>query len=450
MADHWKSLANKLGAPGVDEPEEVVEHVPQAEAEPTSGEEQADSPLAPAEDAPDSDDGSELEGAASPQADAEADSPEVIHALAPPKAQPTPTPVEEPQAKRKKRRSSWEKLASMFNVSSGAAEQELEEEPAESPEAEPDPAPARASGSEVRVADTGNDEPDEDERPGLALFDAPEKDVNPALESMFGDAPRDEDLSWTPRRKRVVDDVGWGETDASKDDEAAERDEGSSSPARADRDRTSDDEDEMGRGRSRRRRRGRRGRGRDADPASELDSGDSPEASADERWSGPTDIGDGDDEGEEVERRSNRRRRRGRGRSDAERARSDGERPENDKPQDVGWSDEAEDDDGEGEERVASRRRPRRGERSERGDSRRRGRSRGAERQERDERPERDSRQEDSAEDADDDQDSETPKHRNIPTWADALQTLVESNIENHKRNEGNRGGNRGRRGRRS
>ena len=39
-------------------------------------------------------------------------------------------------------------------------------------------------------------------------------------------------------------------------------------------------------------------------------------------------------------------------------------------------------------------------------------------------------------------------KHRNIPTWSDAVQGMVDANIENHRRNEnrGSRGRPRGRR----
>src|SRR5690606_2380296 len=42
---------------------------------------------------------------------------------------------------------------------------------------------------------------------------------------------------------------------------------------------------------------------------------------------------------------------------------------------------------------------------------------------------------------ASDEDDSHDVKHRNIPTWRDAVQSLVEANTENRRRHGDNRGG---------
>ena len=49
----------------------------------------------------------------------------------------------------------------------------------------------------------------------------------------------------------------------------------------------------------------------------------------------------------------------------------------------------------------------------------------------------------DELSDDDEEGSSAGPKHRNIPTWSDSLESIIQANTENHKRNEG-RGGPRG------
>ena len=99
MADHWKTLANRLGTPGIDEPE--VEEIKEEKSAP---------------EAPSS-------ASAARSADFEskpaAKKPAFEKALGgpPPVESPAlaPEPVEEP-VKPAKRKSSWETLASLFNV----------------------------------------------------------------------------------------------------------------------------------------------------------------------------------------------------------------------------------------------------------------------------------------------------------------------------------------------
>ncbi|MFK7737631.1 MAG: hypothetical protein AB8B50_16475 [Pirellulaceae bacterium] len=311
--------------------------------------------------------------------------------------------------------------------------------------------------------------------PSLSIFDEDSTDDgNPALKEMFGEASGGFEDSWSSGAK-VIDDVSW-EAEESDDVEGSGTEDadqpvsrGRSGSSRSDRD-AKDDDGETKSERGGRRRRGRRGRGRGrdeqvekrdeevaGDEASRTDPWDkaSVESSTDQ-WDEPESFAGGDNEEAEVQRRSNRRRRRGRNRGGEETAGAE----EPSKELEARSSEPAEADDSAAEEEWPSRERaPRGGSRggARRGnrDSERGGRDeeRGESTRRRRPRPEiadtDEGNQGRTRGDADDsEEDEETPKHRNIPAWADALETLVSANIQNHKRNDsrGRGGRSRGRR----
>jgi ribonuclease E len=311
------------------------------------------------------------------------------------------------------------------------------------------------------------------QEPSLSIFDEDSTDEdNPALKEMFGEASGDYEDSWSSEAK-VIDDVSW-ETEDSDDVLDSETEDaeqpvsrGRRGSSRSDREVT-DEGGETKSERGGRRRRGRRGRGRGRDVQSEDRDDEVAEdeisksdpwdkasvESSTEQWDEPESFG-ADDEDVEVERRSSRRRRRGRrrggeeisvdkdGSNDVE-ARSS-EPVELDDEADEEWSSQ------ERSPRVRSEGGSRRSNR----DSEQGGRDddRGGATRRRRARPESidtdeggRSRVRAPADDSEDDED--TPKHRNIPAWSDALETLVTANIQNHKRNEsrGRGGRSRGRR----
>ncbi|MEC8555127.1 MAG: hypothetical protein VXZ82_09010 [Planctomycetota bacterium] len=526
MADHWKSLADLLGAPGMDplpekqekkpvaSGEEAAEATPQQEDElgddtPTviETEQQDDSDvasdsvaeaetpkdeaeLAADEDAQEAEDtaaNSESEDAdpdsalsfkrfrtqdlapaveADEPADA-SDEPDVIQALAPARSMASkPSALEEKVAKKPKKKSSWEKLANMFSLG-GSSEPEVEE-------ADDTVAEAIPAGSE------------EEAKPKLDIFgeEAAEQDTeNPALEAMFADAPRRDPAE--KREKRVVDDLGWDDDEPlnSRRDSDDEDDRGGEEPEEVSlsfrtkkeepQDASSESEDE-GREearRGRRRRRGGRRRNRDSEARSEEPLEENAQADLDEPSAEfEDDLSFDRDEGEEVERRSSRRRRRGRrisrdedGQAESRRDEEEGrdrERVREDRGRirdergDGGRGDResSEEQDDDLDREVRSRRRDRgrdRDRRNEEEDEPRRGRrGRGGKRDA--EEPSRGSSRDRDVEGRDEEDESSRKKHRNIPTWSQALEPLIEANTENHRRSE-SRGGGSGRgRGRRS
>jgi hypothetical protein len=436
MSDHWKSLAQKLGAPGLAAPEE-------------SG--------------------------------SESTSPITQESVAPPapveKPAAPPAPVEAAEMAKPRKRSSWETLASMFNI-------QLDRTPAApepvAPPPEPAPTPvkhepraavepkrenrrdqpprarddSRRGGFKREEGFSKRDEPVAEER--LSVFNDTRTDTNPALEALFADAPREEVTSWK-RTPRVVDDLGWDDdAPVSEDREPIS---GESSPVR---DVEAEDGDEP-RKRSRRRRRGsRKPRPTDdvvarepiADDLDAVDSGDP--------WVEPesfeSDLAEEPDvEPIDPERRSRRRRRRGRKRSSDEVSSVDSPVVDGeDRP--VRSADRTEQADRPERERSPRTERPERSDRRER-PSRHERAERTArsdddppreKRPPRGDRPERPPRVRDerpapviNPEDEElDEMDAidAAEKHRNIPNWVDSLQAIIEANIENHKRND-NRGG---------
>jgi hypothetical protein len=480
------------------EPEESLEpeHEDAKAEEPELADIQAE-PV-PVEDVPES---SPTASDDEPQAD-DLKTPEVIQAVAP-KTVSKRAPEEEPSSKkRKKRASSWETLASMFGVHITAAEPEDTE--AEDTKPEPDVVAGKTS-SEIKSLphqldqqpdlDTGREVSAEAEqrdtekrsrRRKISIFDEPEDDTNPALDAMFGDAPRRSEDSWKAER-RVVDDIGWDDEVENpkprdvgddlpdsqvvppvKDDVFAEEavDDSADEGRQADRPARGRRRRRGGRDRDREQRDVPRSRGTDEGIKSEAwpkDPDDEPLA-----WAEPDSFeGEEDSELGEVERRSNRRRRRGRPRSED----TEGVRGPAEERDSTGFAGRPE---GEvrGDRRPATRGRPERGPRDRDAETER---DRDADRPERSGRGGRRRRSEEArgddvrpnraeesikdrsspddtsveAFDESDDGGSLEPQHRNIPTWTEALQSIIETNAENHRKNE-NRGGPRGRpRGRR-
>lgn len=497
MGDHWKSLAQKLGAPGMDDPT-------------TSSNESA------------------------PESAAFTREPEPSQPVEPLSEVMTPAPEPEVVDEKPRKRSSWEALASMFNI-------QIERAPAEQPAPEPiKPAPVAppppreresrpaAHREKPRFNEPRRDrEPNRDSNrerepePRLQVFqESPSSDVNPALESMFADAPRGDLDSWK-KPPRVVDDIGWGEEVPVSASEDVEEDFAPESfSVETEKPGTESAAETSDRPRRRRRRRGSR-RPEGAENLAprkdhDLDSVESvvPGDDYSEPESFEVDLSESDEPVVQAdpERRSSRRRRRGRKRpvDDAVTSQMDdgelnaelaservGDRPER-MPDRAPRSDRSGDRTGgrsdrtsdrspqsrnRGNESTGDRSAPRSNERvpgergpSERGSERSAERvsERGADRSDRPARAERgpDGRREkrterpepradrpprvreerplpprsdveehdevDELEEIDSDESGD--KHRNIPSWADSLQAIIEGNMENHKRND-NRGG---------
>jgi hypothetical protein len=493
MADHWKSLANRLGAPGVDLPEETqgepisskkTESQPIEEsassAESLGGAEGAQSEFTSAQPAAQHEQGTAEElgfgkgddlepeserdvvlqsGDQPDSASSEAKAPpEVISAVQKKTSAAKARAEASKQPKKQKRKASWESLARLFNIQS---ERE--------PENEPESAAEALSTEPAASAEVESEREQREDK--LPLFGEEPSDVdsNSALKDMFGEVPRKPAKEWRQKR-RVVDDISWDEdleelgadedeeltAEAAEeaddieafgpvDEDVGERPRRSSERGRVHRDIPEESGERRGR---RRRRRGRGREGRTAEPAPERDWEPAPVEAESDSWD-EGDIGfvaevfGDEEEFDEVERRSSRRRRRGR-RAEA--------------PTDVEQSDfresafgpetEAEEEDAGLAERPAGRRRkPRRSDRrgpdeARRGEASRRGEERTraeASSSQLDEPPEAD---------ADDAEDAPAAKHRNIPTWTDALRTIIDFNTDNHRRNEnrGQRGRPRGRR----
>ena len=498
MGDHWKSLAQKLGAPGMDDPTTSISE--SASTTETAAFTRESEPTKPVE----------------PLA-------EIM----------TPAPEPEVVGEKPRKRSSWESLASMFNI-------QLDRTPAEPPAPVPTPVKPALEATPPRERESRpaahrekprfneprrEREPERESEPRLQVFqESPDSDANPALESLFADVPRGDLDSWK-RPPRVVDDIGWGEevpVAPSKDVEPefiSEIFEPDSEAAVEGSVESSD------RPRRRRRRRGPR-RPDDVTPRLDRDLDDIESIVPGDEYSEPesfeVELSDVDESpvAGDPERRSSRRRRRGRKRpSDdaapthqddgvlnaelaserpgdrpermperAPRPERSGERPRSrsrsNEPSGERGSDRSADRGSERPERGPERgserpvRGSERGERTERPERTERDPERAAERgsvrNERPARPERapDSRREKRSErpesradrpprvreerplpprsdveeldevDILEDLDSEDSgeKHRNIPSWADALQAIIEGNMENHKRND-NRGG---------
>ena len=475
MGDHWKSLANKLGAPGMDAP--VSEPAPAA---PTP-------PPAPAASKP----------APRPAAPAPVEMPPpVVHV-------PEPMPAPPAEVAKGKRKSSWDTLTSFFGISSPEPEPEVSSAaPAETDalaESFTKPPERERGRGRNRDRDRDRDRPARASAPARNNPPASPPAVPPkasALEELFGDAPRQE-LSWDKPAPRMVDDVSDWDDEPVVDPPTLDDQADTFTPASEAGD---DAEREPGRRRRRRRRGGRRDDVRSGDrvesdrparvsPRDEASGDDDdiepwePEIDAVEPaddWAEPASFGESDvDIDADVDpdaplpqRRSNRRRRRGRGRSE----RAEGSLPpateptsevreprptreprEARAPREVREPREPR----EGRESARPARPPRearpiedemeveaRPERTRR--EPREGRpARGEGRQ----RPPREARREPvaAADDLDNQVDSSLAaelegddgsggRHPKIPTWADSLESIISANMENHSRSD-HRGG---------
>lgn len=422
MSDHWKSLADLLGSPSLSpssKTESKSEPATTANAAQTKSED-------PAEQQP---------------------------------------PVEIEPAKPKKR-SSWEALANLFNIGGGS----------EPVKAETPPAPSVPAAPSRQVVEPPS-------APEISLFKPAQDSPNTALTEMFGETSSKPHESWGKPR-RVVNDVDW------EDDESPKQESKQHEETRASRSTHSlneatnieSDEDESGEEpvrRSRRRRRRGRSRSEEGAESTSRTSEDRPSARRDEERSHHSSsrrheesedsdwgslVSDDDDpvdsaipessessdsaDGEEgqAERRTRRRRRRGRGRGRS----SDTAAPVGDDVEAInrdllagdevlGPADEESFGSSGDDEPGAS------------GEARRRGRrkrNRGGKRTEetRSIEKEADDFESDNFDDGDTNSDEESGghKHRSIPTWEDSLASIIEANIENHRRNDHRGGGGRG------
>ena len=460
MSDHWKSLADRLGAPGL---EPTTRRTRESSAQPSS-------PTAPI--VPDTSSRTVPSGEVARQTSQRSDATSKSSA-----GLPNSSAGGLAEAPKKKKRSNWERVANLFGLGSEpdateAVPSEVSENVSLDDSLEPTPDSLPQSRLESLITPVSQaltfDKPlssSEASSDVSAIFESTSKgDTNPVLEEMFGQSKTPYPDVWD-KPKRVVDDVGWDEPldvwekGLSPEEFLAES--SLESPIeRLESEDTADELDAPRRRSRRRRRRGRRGpddgetgTGRSVD---ERKSGfDSSETlpSAEYKTDKAGKIDDQSSESEIAERRSSRRRRhRSGGRFDesvAEEIRSD--IVDDRLLEDV-------DDVSEVLDSEPSRRDIiRDDEESRPGTRRRRRRPRGG-------RGEGSERVEAKPEDADiadpafsveeDDEDNDDPhskgRHghkssRNIPTWDETLSVLITSNIENHRRNEsrGSRGSGR-------
>lgn len=467
MPDHWKSLANLLGAPGIDMPESAAPESSIPATTPatdrTKESAERDSHLRDVE--PAHAPSNVVTKRPSNAAFSEQVPRDRSKFRTPAKPEPPPAAeaadLEMPSDKQgrdsmvsdsrgssakpevEKRRSSWDKLTKLFGMGSSS---DVEAAPAIEPSpSQPKQVSAPRSGQE-KVVSASSD----------------------ALEAMFVDVPRQSEGDWRSESSlRVVDDVSWEEEEtdvAPKTKDAPIADSESIDEVR-------------GRGRRRHRRRpGQRDResdqvstGKNARKDEEEIAGsvgwsedavvDEPVESADQ-WTEPETFAaeSSDDEPPNAERRSQRRHRRGSRHRQSD-ASSDVPRREPESRLE------------EPPRREASNRRedlPRREQVSKRDhDEKRGGGERRPSRENREREPVRrespqvdyDARAEENIDEVEIDHDVDMVgdtgeagnKHRKIPTWSDALESIIANNMSNHRRNEGQRdGGPRGRpRGRR-
>lgn len=585
MADHWKTIANALGAPGVDEPEVEAEPIasevkpepapkspqPQfsqesnkslADRQATARNQDTDSsrervstevrgsldnsstefvfdpnlpipdealsfkstkiPRTPPQTTPAAGSFSEPP---TPAAEARREAPRM-----PDRTEPTSVPTAaSPPPKPAKRKSSWESLASMFNIKVDRSKPaEAEEEPPQPVEPTP-PAAAPIMRDSDRSVRSGSARQASDQQLSIFSGGQPTTEPNAALRSMFGDVPQSTNESWG--KPRMVDDLGWDDEEAKPTSTAHSTAKASFQPSQP----AADDEvgEETVR-RGRRRRRGRRGRGDSQEssaPATEKADhwGEVEEvaSSGDDDWPEPecfeeiepevrtvraereldsefdAESEEPTNEGEPLRRSSRRRRRGGRGRErepvDGSESISRDRQPprtrvvppaaiEEEEDEVIGFAPDVDDeDDFDGDIVGETPRRNAAGEEDRNSRTRRRRRGRGGSGRSREEgsrddqagrtqgsttrphssatRPpgppeiQRATRSGRPIEDDDFDADiepvvgfegeedetgSDGKQHRNIPTWADSIESLVTANMENRKRGD-NRGAPRGR-----
>lgn len=458
MSDHWKALADRLGAPGLEpSARRTRETAPQNSST-------AANPVAP--------DTSERIGRSSPSgetADLKVEQLDISQAQDVTRSMP--------DTSKKKKRSNWERVANLFGITS---QPEIEEPapPADSIVASGPSGDAASSEVETpsrstaeQLAPASRKLPNRSEFNVSGLFDTAPDEVNPALAEMFGYNQPNYADTWE-KSKRLVDDVGWEEpTDTweeSPDGITPVQESSLEEPIDPQQAVEDSEDSEFPRRRSRRRR--RRGRRSDREPGNGTEV---PELNArpDRRANENLDVEDYTDvesrspeeelpESELPDRRSSRRRpprkRDGfdlpvAGETRKGHAEDSFEEPL-DVVQDSAFDSRRAETEGNAEQNADTDHSGRRRRRRSRGGS-----SRG-------QRSEREDRQPDDqlessplldAEDLDADDLDDSELHlaerssdrtsRNIPTWDETLSVLINANMENHRRNEsrGSRGGGR-------
>lgn len=465
MNDKWKSLAERLGAPSFSPPpkkptDNSAKASPQPES-PTHG--QAINTVSTAS-------AGRVGGSATSGATAATEKKEFdIRSQQPKSEQPV---AESPKPKKR----SWgDMLSSLLNI----------------PQSEAEPVQAdEQAGQSSEACDASAGKP-------LFGTSGSQHSENPALEEMFGTSGNQPHPSYWEKPKRVVDDLGWDteESDEAVVQERSSEDEDISSLRFSSDSQTSneDSSETQRRPRRRRRRGGRKDRSGDEtrQPSQETDSSVlQPDFQADQERDPFVELSvydeqpsilrdqESDDDFPVAERRSSRRRRR-RGGRDRDREQTSGEvrlqaaadsfdlldsrpvdgRLASGKSTDDDYDSETDPD---SESLLDDASRKQRSDSEDRADSggrerRKRRRGRGGQRKiEADLEPVPEAGSygtfgdEDDAGEAMDQQtlgedDHEGGhRHRSIPTWEDSIAVLVESNLENHRRNE-----NRGSRGNR-
>ncbi|GIX00849.1 MAG: hypothetical protein KatS3mg111_4181 [Pirellulaceae bacterium] len=430
MSDHWKQLAKMLGAPV---PEDV-EPSEQASSS-TDGEENSTRAEAPSQQPFTSAPPTAVEASASgDQPGTSAGTKSTLAAISSSATAGTSGKRKKVKPKRSNKRSTWDFLASMLGVSSDAPSGQESGAPSAAAD---QPSSVAAVEIEQAGADTatesGGTTPVPESTvpaPVAELFERASEPVNPALESMFAEVPK-RSLDEASSPQRIIDDVGdeesnWGESDITDELE----------------------DDAGGPGR----RRGRRGRRRRRGEIVERESRDEALANA-SKSSDEVDDADSllesaaEDEDAMPLRRSDRRRRRRGSRWSPEVAegtsaeeRGDDEvamevEIEQSAEVEVAWS---EGDPSEPEAPTKRRRRRRRGRRrEEEGSASSTGHV-----------GETEGDADDELHSSEEDSHAATPRHKNIPSWEEALQPIIATNLDNHSKqeNRGGRGRGRGRR----
>ncbi len=300
MADHWKSIANLLGAPGVDEPEpedQVSEPIAQTghvapTLPPPSLPTQSPPPKSSVAGKPttriESDPMEKQFSNGEPLPDEalsfkpprtasalRAASPESQqHEIQRPPSESAPqrevvaeASLPEPvQPEKARRKSSWESLASMFNIKVDRTPPPAIVPKAEVPVAEE---PSRAKPPATPAQSKTSTRPDREavDEPFSFFSSATPKSANPALDAMFGDTPKSKGdvAGWGV--PRVVDDLSWEEDSRTPPRSRTDETGSSQPPAYQKSEDTAAQSDEEPIRRGRRRRRGRGGRGASSDAA---------------------------------------------------------------------------------------------------------------------------------------------------------------------------------------
>jgi ribonuclease E len=480
MSDHWKSLADRLGAPSFEPSVRRTKELPsQPVAPPTapSGPPSVDDTKGSLE---------EPQRRANRQQVTDSSQSAVERAAISPQSLPEPVdqaPAIADEPAKKKKRSNWERVANLFGL---GPEPEPEPEPQVQPAEVLEPVRQPTESRQARAASPQKDasslekktrHPQRESRSSaaasddLGLFDAAANrdDTNPVLAEMFGAPPSNFTDAWE-KPSRMVDDIGWDEPAndpwSVPDDDRDLVLETTSEIADDDQDDSdASDSEQSPRRRSRRRR--RRGKRVDGPAARSEDRSDigaemqgASHASNDEGGDLSDDVSSDDvtsddvSSGEMPERRSSRRSRFRR----TERSGPSHAQPRSSEGMEVEPRSIEEDEPELADERVAPS-----GDfdadssgSASTGRRRRRRRSRGSGRSDRLESQDQlpvdregseavDDLEELDLEDSPGEGREGNRSSRNIPTWEETLSVLVTANIENHRRNEsrGSRGGGR-------